>query len=174
MTDEQKRRVEEIAEREKNATPPEWSIPHFATPEVGCKCGYILVDGYCGAVATVHFSGDRKLENGDNPPLEEAVANAHFISHSRADIPYLLTVIAEQEARCAELEEALRPAFNLLVAITVEPLTGRYCGHKANLGHPIDWVLTRDAKTVADHLSMRDCGFVSLLALTQFRKPEDY
>jgi hypothetical protein len=61
-------------------TPGPWSIPHFATPDVGCKCGYVLVDGFCGAVATVHFSGDRDLKHGDNPPFEEAVANAHLIA----------------------------------------------------------------------------------------------
>ena len=68
------------------------------------------------------------------------------------------------EARAERLEKALRPAWNLLDAIRVESMTGRYCGHKANLGHPLDWVLTRDAQPIASGLSAPDCGFLSSCA----------
>jgi hypothetical protein len=61
-------------------TPGPWSLPHFANPDCKCKCGYVLVDGYCGAVAKVYYSQDRELEHGDNPPFDEACANANLIA----------------------------------------------------------------------------------------------
>lgn len=61
-------------------TPGPWSLPHFANPDCECKCGYVLVEGYCGAVAKVYYSQDRELEHGDNPPFDEACANAHLIA----------------------------------------------------------------------------------------------
>lgn len=64
-------------------TPGDWSVPHFADASCGCECGYILADGYCGAVAEVFMdNGKRVGEEGGNdcPPREEAVANAHLIA----------------------------------------------------------------------------------------------
>jgi hypothetical protein len=63
-------------------TPGPWSVPHFARPDVGCECGYVLADGYMGAVATVHCSHEtgENWSNGDNPRFDEAVANAHLIA----------------------------------------------------------------------------------------------
>jgi hypothetical protein len=63
-------------------TPGPWSVPHFARPDVGCECGYVLTDGYTGAVATVHCSHEtgENWSNGDNPRFDEAVANAHLIA----------------------------------------------------------------------------------------------
>ena len=61
-------------------TPGPWSLPHFANPDCECKCGYVLVEGYCGAVAKVYYSQDRALGHGDNPPFYEACANAHLIA----------------------------------------------------------------------------------------------
>lgn len=61
-------------------TPGEWSLPHFAKPEVNCECGYVLTDGHMGAVCTVHASGDGDWQKtGDNPKFAEAVANAYLI-----------------------------------------------------------------------------------------------
>ena len=60
-----------------------WSVPHFARPDVDCMCGYVLTDGYCGAVCTVHASGEGNfLKTGDNPKFEEACANAHLIAEA--------------------------------------------------------------------------------------------
>ena len=62
-------------------TPGPWTVPHFARPDVDCECGYVLTDGYMGAVATVHCSGKgNPILNGDNPKFDEAVANAYLIS----------------------------------------------------------------------------------------------
>lgn len=66
---------------EKKWTQGEWSIPHFASPEADCQCGYVLSDRHMGAICTVHCSGDGDwMVTGDNPGFEEAVANAHLIA----------------------------------------------------------------------------------------------
>ena len=106
-----------------NFTPGPWSVPHFAQPNSRCKCGYVLVDGYCGAVATIHFSVDRRLENGDNPPLDEAIANAQIIAaapdmyaalkNARAfvECAHESLVNAEDKQECLEsIDEALAKA----------------------------------------------------------------
>ncbi len=74
-------------------TPGPWSVPHFAEPAVNCHCGYVLVDGYMGAICTVHASGhgDDWLGHGDNPKFKEAVANARLI----ASAPDLLAALVE-------------------------------------------------------------------------------
>lgn len=69
-------------------TKGEWSLPHLADDNTTCDCGFVLSEGYCGAIATVHYSVDRDLENGDNPPLYEAKWNAKLI----ANAPELLKV----------------------------------------------------------------------------------
>lgn len=63
-------------------TPGPWSLPHFARPEVNCECGYVLTDGYMGAVAKVFCSGEGEnwIKHGDNPKFDEAVANAKLIA----------------------------------------------------------------------------------------------
>lgn len=63
-------------------TPGPWSLPHFAQPGAGCKCGYILVEGHMGAVATVHASCESKdwQEHGDNPGFDNCCANAKLIA----------------------------------------------------------------------------------------------
>ena len=82
------------------------------------------------------------------------------IRDREADQSIIAGLTQERDA----LRVALEPALKMLNSISVEPVTGRYCGHKANHGHPIDWVLTRDAQSVAENLSMRDCGFLSACA----------
>jgi hypothetical protein len=68
---------------ESKHTKGEWMLPHFATAdqkEDSCQCGYVLNEQYCGAIATVHFSKNKDVENGDNPLKEEAIANAKLIT----------------------------------------------------------------------------------------------
>jgi len=93
-----------------------WSIPHLAVDDTTCNCGFVLSEGYCGAIATVHFSVDRELENGDNPPLEEAKHNAKLI----AAAPELLQALQDLVRFCkennvgAELEFAEEVLINAL------------------------------------------------------------
>lgn len=76
-------------------TPGPWSVPDFARPETNCECGYVLTDGYFGAVATVHASGDGEMRlTGDNPKFDEACANARLI----ASAPELLDACRAAEA----------------------------------------------------------------------------
>ena len=61
-------------------TPGPWLVPHFARPDIQCNCGYVLSPNYMGAIATVHFEGEKPGEYDDNPPLDEAIANARLIA----------------------------------------------------------------------------------------------
>lgn len=63
-------------------TKGQWSLPHFAEPDINCECKYVLSDYHMGAIASVHCSGEGNdwLAHGDNPRFEEAVANAHLIA----------------------------------------------------------------------------------------------
>lgn len=70
-------------------TKGEWMLPHFANDESTCDCGFVLNEGYFGAIATVHYSKNGTMEEGDNPLLEEAIANANLISAA----PYLLKAL---------------------------------------------------------------------------------
>ena len=69
-------------ELELKHTKGEWMLPHFVTNDKKddeCQCGYVLNEGYCGAIATVHYSINKDVENGDNPLKDEAIANAKLI-----------------------------------------------------------------------------------------------
>lgn len=57
-----------------------WSLPHYADDSTTCNCGFVLTDHLMGAVATIHSSDTRKIEEGDNPLPDEAKANGHLIS----------------------------------------------------------------------------------------------
>ena len=69
-------------------TPGPWSVPHFAQDEVGCDCAYVLCDGVMGAVCTITVS-----KEGDDPPIEQAKANARLI----AAAPDLLAALKRVE-----------------------------------------------------------------------------
>lgn len=76
------KKPDEMRKLAEAATQGEWSVPHFARPEVNCNCEYVLSDHLMGAIATVHCSGDGDdwIKSGDNPRYPEAVANALLIS----------------------------------------------------------------------------------------------
>lgn len=76
-----------------------WSVPHFADPLSTCQCKYVLSDHHFGSIATVNWSPDDALENGCNPPLEEAKANARLI----ASAPDLYALAKGYEAFEADL-----------------------------------------------------------------------
>lgn len=57
-----------------------WLMPHFARPDIECNCGYVLSPNYMGAIATVHFEGEKPGVYDDNPPMDEAIANARLIA----------------------------------------------------------------------------------------------
>jgi hypothetical protein len=85
-------------------TPGEWSLPHFAKPEVNCECGYVLTDGHMGAVCTVHASGDGDWQKtGDNPKFAEAVANAYLIHAAPDLLEAAKAFVAGEDALLAEL-----------------------------------------------------------------------
>ncbi len=64
-------------------TKGKWILPHFVTKkeENDCDCRFVLNELYCGAIATVHYDNGKKIQDGgnDDPPLEEAKANAKLI-----------------------------------------------------------------------------------------------
>lgn len=86
---------------ENKHTPPPWTLPHFAKPDVNCACGYVLAGGRMGAVATVHCSGEGEdwRSHGDNPKYEEAVANAHLIWAS----PYMFDALKAVKKACPDM-----------------------------------------------------------------------
>lgn len=82
-------------------TPGPWSLPHFVTARRGagdCRCKYVLCEKYCGAICTVHFEDEPRKTiqegSGDDPPLEEAKANARLI----ASAPDMLDALVDIEA----------------------------------------------------------------------------
>ena len=84
------------------ATPGPWSTPHLSDDAIMCDCGYVLVDGYMGAIATVHSA---KIEpDGDNPKHEEAQANGRVLARARNSAP-----AANALARAAEWVQSMRP-----------------------------------------------------------------
>jgi len=61
-------------------TKGKWMLPSLADDKATGNCGFVLCEQHCGAIATVHYSKTRKIEDGGDPPLEEAKANAKLIT----------------------------------------------------------------------------------------------
>lgn len=81
-------------------TKGEWSLPHFAQPDVDCQCAYVLSDDHCGAICTVHASGEGNWRiTGDNPKFAEAVANARLIAAAPGLLNALMTLTDVAEDR---------------------------------------------------------------------------
>ncbi len=109
MTDSTRKTDEELKvllELEANATPGDWSIPHFCTHEVNCDCRFVLCDSRMGAVCTITAS-----DEGDDPPLEEARANGALIAKSRNSLRSLILDLQASRETQRELVEALERIF---------------------------------------------------------------
>ena len=88
-------------------TKGEWSVPHLSDKSTSCNCGFILSEGYAGAVATVNWSPDRDLANGDNPPMEEAYYNGRLLGNAK--------LLLQQ---CDTLASYLTDALNIMTCYT--------------------------------------------------------
>ncbi len=80
-----------------------WSVPHFCDENVDCDCKWVLSEHYFGSIATINFSPDRQLINGDNPPLEQAIWNGKLISKA----PELLKLVIKYKELIPESEQLL-------------------------------------------------------------------
>lgn len=95
----------ELAELERvfaASTQGDWSIPHFADDTTTCNCVYVLSEGYAGSICDIGVDNGLKIADGgnDDPPLEEAKANAQFIPMAHNAFPRLLaTIRAERERK---------------------------------------------------------------------------
>lgn len=90
-----------------------WTVPHFVRPEVGCECRYVLSDAQMGAICSVHCSGEGDWkETGDNPPFEQACANAHLI----AAAPDLLECMKAAVSIIGHPDDAMTKHFNEVIA----------------------------------------------------------
>lgn len=86
-----------------------WSVPHFADPRSTCECKYVLSGHHFGSIAIVNWSPDDSVENGCNPPLEEAKANARLI----AAAPAMYAALAALVAKLPAIEEAVGPFMSM-------------------------------------------------------------
>lgn len=97
-------------------TPGPWRLPHFVSEDSGCDCGYIFAnDDRMGAVASVHF---HKRECDDNPPKDEAKANARLIAAAPDLLEALKAVAAldECEAHFEDAFERLLPQIRAAIS----------------------------------------------------------
>lgn len=101
------RRKSEIAEREKKATKGPWA-----------RTGLCMVD-HSYHVGTPGGNGGMKISEDDaidilvadaGGDMDTSEANAEFIAHARADIPFLLSALASE--RQAVIEECCRAVCN--------------------------------------------------------------
>ena len=81
-------------------TKGEFHLPHLASDGTACNCGFLFVGEEGALVATIHKDGDHE----DCPPLEEAKANAEFITYC-FNLQQRYNIEALEEAVSA-LEEA--------------------------------------------------------------------
>lgn len=83
------------------ATSGPWSVPHFARPESGCDCKYVLCESYMGCICTMDVDNGLACGDGgnDGPPLAEAQANGVFIASARVGYPSALKALDEIEAK---------------------------------------------------------------------------
>lgn len=103
------KRVGEIRARVEAATLGPWAH------DVGKNCSWVYAKAhehahrksgnYNHTLAECPQWGEKSF--GQLPP--QATANARFIAHARADIPYLLDALQQSEAREKRLREALTP-----------------------------------------------------------------
>lgn len=82
-----------------NHTPGPWSIPHFARPDVGCDCRWILAEPYMGSICEISLDNAKLISEGgnDSPALAEAQANARLIA-AAPDLYEVLRLIADSTA----------------------------------------------------------------------------
>jgi hypothetical protein len=78
-------------------TPGVWTLPHFVGGSTGCQCGYVLAEGYCGAVAEVFYDNMKRIADGGNdcPPRAEAEANARLIAAAPVGLSVAMQVYTE-------------------------------------------------------------------------------
>lgn len=93
-------------------TPGPWSLPHFVTAKRGageCRCKYVLCEKYAGAICSVHFEDEPRKTiqegSGDDPPLEEAKANARLIVASPS-LMLMLQRLTEKTQRANEIQHS--------------------------------------------------------------------
>lgn len=64
-------------------TEGEWSSGHLINEDHSCDCSFVFSEGHFGSIATINWSKEGgKLEDGDNPLIEEAKANLKLITAS--------------------------------------------------------------------------------------------
>jgi hypothetical protein len=95
-------------------TPGPWTVPHFAKEDSGCHCGYVFDNEGEYTVCEVFFQ-DESDEYGQNPPIDQAKANARIIAAAPdlADVAYMVLDTATDSTPpelVAAAEAALRKA----------------------------------------------------------------
>jgi hypothetical protein len=63
-------------------TPGPWHTGCITDKTSTCNCSYIFSDINMGSIATVNYSKNETIEEGDNPLIDEAIANSRLIAAS--------------------------------------------------------------------------------------------
>ena len=108
-------------------TPAPWYLPHFARDDHPCDCTDITGENMLGSICTINWSPNYKLENGCNPDLETAKANARLISAAPElyKIAYLIAVYIDKD-----FEEILPKTFPKLLNDTLAKVRGNNNGKR--------------------------------------------